>query len=472
MYRLLHISFKSTRLLILGALCFISSMQLNAQIGVRLEFDACVRNDTLFIDLFATDTVNGGTGFAFGGSNFVFDVINPATGFTSASVAMGSQTKIDTLDGPWDDTGIPNTANGDYFNMTINTGVNAFVNMTIVPDEANLLLAGPNTGFVMTDGVQYHIGGVAIPVLVCADLVSLRWRTNVNFPFGGGGTINQWNAPGADLRAQMGFHNLEDVILCNNVCASSLLGISGSDSVCTGGVGTYSIPQASFGDSIYWYVNGALINAGTNNGFQHTFNSVDTIWAEVVNGTCVGCPNSQTDTFILGYLNPPVTVNAGPDTTASVDSAVLLDITATNAFTFQWIPGTGLSDSLTEDPLAGPMDTTEYIVFAYGTDTNCFGTDTVIVNVIPNDYSDLIVRNFVSPNGDGKNDFWTVNDTTVISGCDVRIYSRWGITVYESIGYQNDWDGTSNGKQVSDGTYYYVISCGDFEQTGAITLVR
>jgi len=41
----------------------------------------------------------------------------------------------------------------------------------------------------------------------------------------------------------------------------------------------------------------------------------------------------------------------------------------------------------------------------------------------------------------------------------VEIFNRWGSRVFSSVGYSDDkrWDGTSRGKDVPIGTYYYII---------------
>jgi len=40
------------------------------------------------------------------------------------------------------------------------------------------------------------------------------------------------------------------------------------------------------------------------------------------------------------------------------------------------------------------------------------------------------------------------------------IFNRWGNEVYSSENYQNDWDGTWDGKILPDGTYFYIFSDG------------
>lgn len=80
----------------------------------------------------------------------------------------------------------------------------------------------------------------------------------------------------------------------------------------------------------------------------------------------------------------------------------------------------------------------------------------------------LTVYNEFSPNGDGVNEFFTIDCISRYPNNVLRVYNRWGNIVYEQRAYNNDWDGTSNGRatvQKGDllpvGTYYYVLDLGE-----------
>ena len=69
------------------------------------------------------------------------------------------------------------------------------------------------------------------------------------------------------------------------------------------------------------------------------------------------------------------------------------------------------------------------------------------------------VMDAFSPNGDGANDRWIVtNGTGCTSRVKVAVFNRYGQQVYVNENYQNNWDGTFNGKPVPDGTYYYAVT--------------
>jgi gliding motility-associated-like protein len=83
--------------------------------------------------------------------------------------------------------------------------------------------------------------------------------------------------------------------------------------------------------------------------------------------------------------------------------------------------------------------------------------------------------NFISPNNDGPNELWVVENIQTYPQCGIAIYDDKGVRVYEAKPYQNNWDGTFNGKRLPDGVYYYIIRCDGEEsvpRSGSITLIR
>ncbi|WP_293299375.1 gliding motility-associated C-terminal domain-containing protein [Pedobacter sp. UBA4863] len=83
--------------------------------------------------------------------------------------------------------------------------------------------------------------------------------------------------------------------------------------------------------------------------------------------------------------------------------------------------------------------------------------------------------NVLTPNGDGKNDFWTIeNLNEMYPNNEVMVYDKVGKIVFRQKGYQGNWDGTSNGNPLPAGTYYYQITTGTGLDRikGAITIIR
>ncbi len=85
-------------------------------------------------------------------------------------------------------------------------------------------------------------------------------------------------------------------------------------------------------------------------------------------------------------------------------------------------------------------------------------------------------NNILTPNGDGKNDFWVVKDIQLYPNNSVRVYDSAGRLVFGKKGYSNDWGGTlrDTGSPLTQGTYYYLVDLGTGENAirGYINIIR
>ena len=120
--------------------------------------------------------------------------------------------------------------------------------------------------------------------------------------------------------------------------------------------------------------------------------------------------------------------------------------------TYTWSP----NYLLTSDTAAYPFTTTDknivYTVTAKGVG-GCTTNATMDVHV----ESLIEVPNAFSPNGDGVNDKWIINNIEGYPNCTVQIFNRYGQAVFNSTGYAKPWDGTLHGIALPVGTYYYII---------------
>lgn len=70
----------------------------------------------------------------------------------------------------------------------------------------------------------------------------------------------------------------------------------------------------------------------------------------------------------------------------------------------------------------------------------------------------LEMPNAFSPNGDGVNDIYkTKENHKSIVEFHAYIFNRWGQKIYDWTDINGGWDGTWNGKDVKDGTYYVLV---------------
>ena len=108
--------------------------------------------------------------------------------------------------------------------------------------------------------------------------------------------------------------------------------------------------------------------------------------------------------------------------------------------------------------------------------TNDFGLKS-FVNLTINltnffEENELITDNFFSPNGDGINETWIISSVEEYEAFHLYVFNSLGNIVYETVGYQNDWNGTKDGVALTPGTYYYVLTNNDISFKGSISLVR
>ncbi|MBY0424459.1 MAG: gliding motility-associated C-terminal domain-containing protein [Cytophagales bacterium] len=78
--------------------------------------------------------------------------------------------------------------------------------------------------------------------------------------------------------------------------------------------------------------------------------------------------------------------------------------------------------------------------------------------VPPTDSStEIMVYEFVSDNGDGKNDYWQIDNLNKFKQYEIYVVDTWGNKVFSSTNYQNNW----NGSGLPSGSYFYSINIQD-----------
>ena len=153
-------------------------------------------------------------------------------------------------------------------------------------------------------------------------------------------------------------------------------------------------------------------------------------------------------------------------------SAIYFDNKTLNGTQYSWTFG----DSTTSE-LVNPSHTyTEVgayeVVLMTATQYGCRDTVRGIVRI---EYGfNFYVPTAFTPNNDGVNDNFQ-GYGTYIKNYEMGIYNLWGQLVYHTTDYSKPWDGTSKGRPVPVGTYYYVIDLKTGKEpivTGSVTIIR
>ena len=127
--------------------------------------------------------------------------------------------------------------------------------------------------------------------------------------------------------------------------------------------------------------------------------------------------------------------------------------------------------------LAGKKEAFYTLNFA-NTDGSCQPKNTDTTSVVIHlktpviNYNDVRIPNTITPNGDGKNDFFTVVSLPLANCTEkferVEIYNRWGKQLFESTKADFKWDAPN----LPAGVYYYTIVFGEQLFKGTILVLR
>lgn len=97
----------------------------------------------------------------------------------------------------------------------------------------------------------------------------------------------------------------------------------------------------------------------------------------------------------------------------------------------------------------------------------CESSDEVKITIY-----DLFVPSVITPNGDGKNDYFQIS--ALVGRVELIIFNKWGNLEYENSNYLNNWDGRNNkGAELPDDTYFYIFKLGNgIIRKGTVLITR
>lgn len=202
------------------------------------------------------------------------------------------------------------------------------------------------------------------------------------------------------------------------------------------------------------------------------------IWT-LSNGACV---NYSADSMlvILGGASP--IANADHFSVVPSNSAIVVNVRTNDVLTNNWDiyintpmnegQMVNLNNGEFELNLQGVLNNQSFIYELCNPvcPSNC---DTALVLLDISPVLDCDIPNIFTPNEDGVNDLFEVSCLDNAQVAKLLVFNRWGDLVYQSDHYQNQWNGTHQGRVLPDGTYFYIIKIGDQEQIqGSVELRR
>lgn len=162
------------------------------------------------------------------------------------------------------------------------------------------------------------------------------------------------------------------------------------------------------------------------------------------------------DTMLTFEIEDAVTLTVDPtDTILRYGDTIQLTVSGMEQYI--WSPSTSLSNDTAANPDAWPPRDRIYTVSGQ-TASGCSGEATVSITI---DYTlHDFVPNAFSPNGDGINDIFRVENVTYQDALEFRIFNRYGQCIFHTVDARQGWDGSDKGMPADLGTYYYYIRLG------------
>ena len=107
---------------------------------------------------------------------------------------------------------------------------------------------------------------------------------------------------------------------------------------------------------------------------------------------------------------------------------------------------------------------------------DCVITTKIAVGLDSEDDCTLKFYSGLTPNGDGLNDLWVIDNIELFSENKVQIFSRWGEEVWSGKNYNNVdvvWEGLNkNGNKMIEATYFYVVEINGQIYKGWVEITR
>jgi gliding motility-associated-like protein len=157
-----------------------------------------------------------------------------------------------------------------------------------------------------------------------------------------------------------------------------------------------------------------------------------------------------------------LTAVASPDTTVCPQNAITLSVIADGGatpYSYLWEDLVTLT-AFTGNTAVSISPTIDYSVTYRITVTDLCGNtafDEVVVPLRPD--CDVVVPNVITPNGDGENQFLVFENLELFPQPKLEVFNRWGIKVFESDNYQNNWAPID----LNAGVYFFTLELGTID---------
>lgn len=232
-----------------------------------------------------------------------------------------------------------------------------------------------------------------------------------------------------------------------------------SENTCKGNVANFTNNTSISGDNIMfnlWDFGNGDYSTTTGNA-TYTYENTGSFNVKLISISNNNCK----DTFNLNvsvYASPILNLTYSPDTIIFEGETVQI---SADAFyiNYNWSTGENSQSIFVGQGGSYSLEVTD--------NNGC--KDSKSITIHTTNVTDIRIKSdILTPNNDGFNDFFEIEDINAYSNCKVVIFDSWGIEVFSSDSYKNDW----NGDNLETGAYYYVIETDKGETKGNVNILR
>ena len=94
-------------------------------------------------------------------------------------------------------------------------------------------------------------------------------------------------------------------------------------------------------------------------------------------------------------------------------------------------------------------------------------------NTVTREFPHIVIPKFITPNGDGYNDTFSINGLEYFPSSEIRIFDRYGKLLKAGAGETFTWNGTLESRALPSNDYWYHIIIEGFKTLkGSFSLKR
>ncbi|MES2566441.1 MAG: gliding motility-associated C-terminal domain-containing protein [Bacteroidota bacterium] len=263
-----------------------------------------------------------------------------------------------------------------------------------------------------------------------------------------------------------------ETVTVSNVCGSTPGSIT---------ISSASLPVINLTSSAYTICpneTATLTVTGASEPYAWS-NSLSTGSIVTTNGGIVSVSNTNicgtvTETINIDVLNLNASIIANPQ---SGTAPLIVNFTnnSSGGNNYLWDFGNGNSANTQTASIQSYSVAGTYTVYLTVTNGSCSDTDFLIINVLKEEPY-LVVPNVFTPNNDSVNDIFKITGFNIVD-FNCIVFDRWGLQLFSWNDIKKGWDGKVNGKEATDGTYFYIINAKDIDnkeikKQGTVTLFK